>query len=63
MSKKKVVPAKEVYEKISTDHGYYDKIPIPEGATHVELELDYSNCYYESDQPSAKATFFKKKEG
>jgi len=61
MAKKKVVPPKVEYEKISEDSGYWDKIPIPEGATHVELELDYSGCYYESDQPSMKAHFYKQK--
>ena len=58
MAKKKEVK----YEKISSTHGcYLDKVPIPEGATHVELELNYDNCYYESDQPSAVATFYKEK--
>jgi hypothetical protein len=62
MKKKEI--KKEVYEKIGSTSGcYMDKIPIPEGTTHIELEMDYSNCYYESDQPSPVANFFKKKEG
>ena len=61
--KKKVVqPPKVEYEKISSCNGIYDVFPIPEGATHVELDLDYSSCYYESDSPSVIARFLKKKE-
>lgn len=62
MAKKKLQPPKVEYEKIRSDSGYYDKIPIPEGATHVEMELDYSSCYYESDSPSLIAHFYKRKE-
>lgn len=63
MAKKKETPPKVEFEKIGSTSGcYMDKIPIPEGTTHVELELDYSNCYYESDSPSPIATFYKKKE-
>ncbi len=51
---------KDEYEKLSSASDYWSKIEIPEGATHVEMELDYSSCYYESDQPSMIAHFFKK---
>ena len=62
MAKKKEIK-KIVYEKIGSTSGcYLDKVPIPKGATHVEMELDYSSCYYESDTPSAVANFYKEKE-
>lgn len=60
MTKKK--EKKIVYEKISSDSSYWDKLKIPDGATHVELELDYSGCYYEGDSPSMIAHFYKEKE-
>jgi hypothetical protein len=63
MAKKKVVPPKVEYEKISSQSCIYETILIPEGATHVEAELDYSSCYYENDTPSCIVHFFKKKEG
>jgi hypothetical protein len=63
MAKKKVVPPKVEYEKISTVNWGWEMVSIPEGATHVETELDYSSCYYESDTPSCIVHFFKKKEG
>lgn len=64
MKKKKVPVKKEpVYEKISTSNWGWDMVPIPEGATHAEAELDYSNCYYESDTPSCIIHFYKEKEG
>jgi hypothetical protein len=63
MAKKKEIKKEPVYEKISTSNWGWDMVPIPEGATHAEAELDYSNCYYESDTPSCIIHFFKKKEG
>lgn len=33
---------------------------IPEDATHFATEIDYSNCFYESDTPSVIVTFYKK---
>jgi hypothetical protein len=53
---------KEEYKfaKLDTIHNVYEMTEIPEGATHVESETDYSNCYYESDSPSIKLTFYKK---
>jgi hypothetical protein len=59
MAKKK---AKEEFKfvKISEFNLVYENVEIPEGATHVEAETDYSNCYYESDQPSVKVIFYRK---
>lgn len=60
--KKKEKPKEEfeILTTISVDR--YDKTPIPEGATHVELEIDYSGCYYEGDSPSYSMIVYKKKE-
>ena len=35
-----------------------NKIKIPKGATHVELEIDYTDCYYEGDSPGYFLVFF-----
>ncbi len=61
MAKKKVVPPKVEYEKISSQSCVYETITIPKDATHVEAELDYSSCYYESDQPYCMIHFYKVK--
>jgi hypothetical protein len=37
----------------------YQTLDIPEGASHVEAELDYSGCYYESDTPTIMLIFYK----
>lgn len=34
---------------------------IPEGATHFELEIDTSGCYYHGDSPDYIIHFYKKK--
>ena len=59
MAKKKV---KDEYKfvKISELGSCYETLPIPEGATHVETEIDYKDCYYESDTPSVKVIFYRK---
>jgi len=50
------------YEEIGQCYAdSYSKCDIPEGATHFELKVDYSNCYYESDTPSYTMYFFKLK--
>ena len=61
MAKKKE-KVKEEYKfvKISEHSGGYETFEIPEGATHVESEVDYDGCYYESDTPSVKITFYRK---
>jgi hypothetical protein len=55
---------KEEFEEIATEYFQYwdNRTPIPKGATHLEVELDYSNCYYEGDIPQYIVKFFKKKE-
>lgn len=55
MKKKK----QETYVKLTEVSIVYECIKIPENATHIEAEVDYSGCYYESDMPSVKLTFFK----
>lgn len=59
MRKKKEVEKKVEYEEIGIRDMWCGKEAIPEGATHFELEMDYSGCYYESDSPSCKVRFFK----
>jgi len=34
---------------------------IPAGATHFELEIDTSGCYYAGDSPDYIVHFYKKK--
>ncbi len=36
-------------------------LEIPAGTTHVELEVDYSSCYYSGDQPSYFLHCYKRK--
>ncbi len=60
MAKKKVIKDEYKFVKISEIHSVYEVVEIPEGATHVESETDYSSCYYESDMPSVKVTFYRK---
>jgi len=60
MAKKKEVEEKFKFVKISELHSVYEVVEIPPGATHVESETDYSGCYYESDMPSVKVTFYRK---
>lgn len=31
---------------------------IPQGYTHLSLEIDTSNCYYQGDSPSYNLTFY-----
>ena len=60
MKKKK---EKEDFVKISEcSADTWSKIPIPEGAICMELEVDYSSCYYENDSPSYIIHFFKRSE-
>jgi hypothetical protein len=42
-------------------YGGDEIIEIPKGATHILTEIDHSDCYYESDTPSVKIFFCKKK--
>lgn len=58
--KKKEKLAKDEFVKISELHSVFETVEIPPGATHVGSETDYSNCYYESDQPSVKLIFYRK---
>lgn len=58
--KEKLVKEEYKFVRISESDSCYEMLPIPEGATHVETEIDYSNCYYESDQPSVKVIFCRK---
>lgn len=60
MKKKKIVKEEYKFVKISEVNSIYESVEIPEGATHVEAEADYSNCYYESDMPSVKVIFHRK---
>lgn len=60
MTKKKIVKDEYKFVKISELNSAYETVEIPPGATHVESETDYSNCYYESDQPSVKLIFYRK---
>jgi hypothetical protein len=63
---------KPEFEKIAAIDMYdyeYDRhfsdcgtTPIPEGATHLGLEIDTSGCYYESDMPSYRIHFYKVKQ-
>lgn len=60
--KKKEKPKVEEFEILATvSVDKWGKTPIPEGATHVELEVDYSGCYYEGDTPSYNLVVYKKK--
>lgn len=59
MAKKKI---KIEFEEVSKIHANScGKDDIPEGATHFELEVDTSQCFYESDMPSYIIHFYKKK--
>lgn len=62
MKKKKEVKPKEEFDILgvySIDE--YGKTPLPEGVTHIELEIDYNGCYYEGDRPSYSVIAYKKK--
>lgn len=59
MKKKKEVKEKKWVEVATFNHCSHDCVQIPVGATHVECEMDYSDCYYESDIPCVKMTFMK----
>jgi len=61
MAKKKVIKEEYKYVRISECNSVFETVEIPEGATHVESEIDYSHCYYESDTPNVKLIFYKKK--
>ncbi len=69
MSKKNVSQFKKIASisvyNYSTQYHYSnsdgEKQAIPEGADFFELEIDYSGCYYEGDQPSYIIHFYKKK--
>lgn len=53
---------KKEYEEIGNINVDNDSAnSIPEGATHFELEIDTSNCYYHGDSPSYIIHFYKKK--
>lgn len=61
MAKKKI-KIEDEFEEVSKIHANsWGKDDIPEGATHFELEVDTSQCYYESDTPSYIISFYKKK--
>ena len=62
MARKKKEVKKEEYEIGKCHVDAWGKNSIPEGATCFELEVNYDNCYYESDMPSYIITFFKKPE-
>ncbi len=61
MAKKKgdKYPGYELLHTMSVHDGFTE---IPHDATHVEAEIDYGDCYYESDTPSVKIYFLKKRE-
>lgn len=48
------------FTEIDSFNSGYETAEIPEGATHVEAEIDYSRCWYESDMPTIKLKFYKK---
>jgi len=55
------VNKKEEFEEIDVvRYASWDRVEIPKGATHIEAEVDYSDCYYESDTPSCTLHFLKK---
>jgi hypothetical protein len=56
------VPKEDIYEEVHSEHAdAYSNSSIPEGCTHYKLEVDYSGCYYEGDQPSYIIHWYKKK--
>lgn len=55
---------KQEYEEIgnvTADRDRNFESPIPEGATHFQLEIDTSDCYYQGDTPNYIIHFYKKK--
>lgn len=50
------------YEELSRESVWEgDRFPVPQGATDVAFEMDYSGCWYESDRPTNYIYFLKKK--
>ena len=60
--KKVVILGGKRFIEISKTSCCYETLEIPEGATHVEAEVNYDDCWYESDTPSVRVIFYKEEE-
>jgi hypothetical protein len=60
--KKSIIIGDKKFIEISKSSCCYETLEIPVGATHVEAEVNYDDCWYQGDVPSVRVIFYKEEE-